>query len=163
MKKVYIDSTIAGLGITNCNYWFNAFSNCTEVRGFENLSGMTRATFAAGMATFSYPNLNYLFYSCTNFMALAQATVVRAFGHRVDQQQDGIHILSASTASTPGYIMAASWSLSNQSLRSPHASRSILSISSSCAWQTPPFQSSIPCVSSDIPRNLRLPLAIISW
>ena len=27
VKKVYIDSTIAGLGITNCNYWFNAFSN----------------------------------------------------------------------------------------------------------------------------------------
>ena len=43
VKKVYIDSTIAGLGITNCNYWFNAFSNCTEVRGFENLSGMTSA------------------------------------------------------------------------------------------------------------------------
>lgn len=44
VKKVYIDSTIAGLGITNCNYWFNAFANCTEVRGFENLSGMTSAT-----------------------------------------------------------------------------------------------------------------------
>lgn len=44
VKKVYIDSTIAGLGITNCNYWFNAFSNCTEVRGFENLSGMTSAS-----------------------------------------------------------------------------------------------------------------------
>lgn len=43
VKKVYIDSTIAGLGIKNCNYWFNAFSNCTEVRGFENLSGMTSA------------------------------------------------------------------------------------------------------------------------
>ena len=44
VKKVYIDSTISGLGLTNCNYWFNAFSNCTEVRGFENLSGMTSAT-----------------------------------------------------------------------------------------------------------------------
>lgn len=43
VKKVYIDSTIAGLGITNCNYWFNAFSNCTEIRGFENLFGMTSA------------------------------------------------------------------------------------------------------------------------
>ena len=43
MKKVYIDSTIAGLGIQNCNYWFNAFANCTEIRGFENLSGMTSA------------------------------------------------------------------------------------------------------------------------
>ena len=43
VKKVYIDSTIAGLGIQNCNYWFNAFSNCAEVRGFENLSGMTSA------------------------------------------------------------------------------------------------------------------------
>lgn len=42
-KKVYIDLAIAGLGITNCNYWFNAFSNCTEVRDFENLSGMTSA------------------------------------------------------------------------------------------------------------------------
>ena len=38
--KVYIDSTIAGLGIQNCNYWFNAFANCTEIRGFENLSGI---------------------------------------------------------------------------------------------------------------------------
>lgn len=36
-----MDATIAGLGIQNCNYWFNAFSNFTEVRGFENLSGMT--------------------------------------------------------------------------------------------------------------------------
>ena len=43
VKKIYIDSTIAGLGITNCNYWFNAFSNCTEVREFENLSGVTSA------------------------------------------------------------------------------------------------------------------------
>lgn len=43
VKKVYIDSTIAILDIKNCNYWFNAFSNCTEVRGFENLSGMTSA------------------------------------------------------------------------------------------------------------------------
>ena len=43
VKKVYIDSTIGSLGLTNCNYWFNAFSNCTEVRGFENLSGMTSA------------------------------------------------------------------------------------------------------------------------
>ena len=157
VKKVYIDSTIAGLGITNCNYWFNAFSNCTEVRGFENLSGMTSAnqmftscgsletiyatsfsntglsgslmfnscnrlvggtdgfvpsttsgrelvasgricaigkyvglgftpgdgvtgathrqhltsaTFAADMAGFSYLNLNYLFYSCTNLASV---------------------------------------------------------------------------------------------
>ncbi|SES70541.1 hypothetical protein SAMN05216348_10211 [Olsenella sp. KH3B4] len=43
VKKVYIDSTIGSLGLTNCNYWFNAFSNCTEVRGFENLSGMASA------------------------------------------------------------------------------------------------------------------------
>lgn len=43
VKKVYIDSTIGPLGIKNCNYWFNAFSNCTEVRGVENLSGMTSA------------------------------------------------------------------------------------------------------------------------
>ena len=43
VKKVYIDSSISGLGITNCSYWFNAFVNCTEVSGFENLSGMTNA------------------------------------------------------------------------------------------------------------------------
>ena len=43
VKKVYIDSSISGLGITNCAYWFNAFVNCTEVSGFENLSGMTNA------------------------------------------------------------------------------------------------------------------------
>ena len=52
VKRVYIDSTIAGLGIKNCNYWFNAFSNCSEVRGFENLSGMTSA--------------NQMFSSCTS-------------------------------------------------------------------------------------------------
>lgn len=52
VKKVYIDSTIGSLGLTNCNYWFNAFSNCTEVRGFENLSGMTSA--------------NQMFTSCTS-------------------------------------------------------------------------------------------------
>ncbi len=52
VKKVYIDSTIGSLGLTNCNYWFNAFSNFTEVRGFENLSGMTSA--------------NQMFTSCTS-------------------------------------------------------------------------------------------------
>lgn len=52
MKKVYIDSTIGSLGLTNCNYWFNAFSNCTEARGFENLSGITSA--------------NQMFTSCTS-------------------------------------------------------------------------------------------------
>lgn len=52
VKKVYIDSTIGSLGLTNCNYWFNAFSNCTEMRGFENLSGMTSA--------------NQMFTSCTS-------------------------------------------------------------------------------------------------
>lgn len=44
VKKVYIDSTIGSLGLTNCAYWFNAFSNCTEIRGFENLSGIKTAT-----------------------------------------------------------------------------------------------------------------------
>ena len=44
VRKVYIDSSISGLGITNCAYWFNAFANCTEVSGFENLSSMTTAT-----------------------------------------------------------------------------------------------------------------------
>ncbi|NHM15796.1 leucine-rich repeat protein [Eggerthellaceae bacterium zg-887] len=43
VRKVYFDSSIAGVGITNCSYWFNAFANCTEVIGFENLSGMTSA------------------------------------------------------------------------------------------------------------------------
>lgn len=43
VKKVYIDSSIASVGIKNCSYWFNAFANCTEVRGFENLSVMTSA------------------------------------------------------------------------------------------------------------------------
>ncbi|EUB31298.1 leucine-rich repeat protein [Olsenella uli] len=44
VKRVYIDSSIASVGITNCAYWFNAFANCTEVSGFENLSSMTTAT-----------------------------------------------------------------------------------------------------------------------
>ena len=40
VKKVYIDSSISGAGITNCSCWFNAFSSCTEASGFENLSGV---------------------------------------------------------------------------------------------------------------------------
>lgn len=44
MRKVYIDSTIGPLGLTNCAYWFNSFSECTEVRGFENLSGVKTTT-----------------------------------------------------------------------------------------------------------------------
>lgn len=52
VMRVYIDPTIGSLGLTNCNYWFNAFSSCTEVRGFENLSGMTSA--------------NQMFSSCTS-------------------------------------------------------------------------------------------------
>ena len=52
VKKVYIDSSIAGVGIRNCSYWFNAFSSCTEVWGFENLTGMTSA--------------NQMFTSCTS-------------------------------------------------------------------------------------------------
>lgn len=41
VTKVYIDSSIASVGIANCAHWFNAFTNCTEVVGFENLSGLT--------------------------------------------------------------------------------------------------------------------------
>ena len=44
VTTVYIDSSISGAGITNCSYWFSGFVNCTEVSGFENLSGMTSAT-----------------------------------------------------------------------------------------------------------------------
>lgn len=44
VRKVYIDSTIGPLGLTNCAYWFNSFSECTEVRGFENLSGVKTTT-----------------------------------------------------------------------------------------------------------------------
>ena len=44
VKKVYIDSSIGPLGITNCAYWFNSFSECTEVSGFENLTSVTNAT-----------------------------------------------------------------------------------------------------------------------
>ena len=44
VKKVLIDTSVASAGIESCAYWFNAFAKCTEVRGFENLSGMTNAT-----------------------------------------------------------------------------------------------------------------------
>ena len=44
VRKVYIDSSIASVGIANCAYWFNAFTNCTEVTGFENISGFTNGT-----------------------------------------------------------------------------------------------------------------------
>lgn len=44
VKKVLVDASVASAGIESCAYWFNAFAKCTEVWGFENLSGMTNAT-----------------------------------------------------------------------------------------------------------------------
>lgn len=44
VTAVYIDSSVASAGITNCAYWFNGFSNCVEVTGFQNLSGFTNGT-----------------------------------------------------------------------------------------------------------------------
>ena len=44
VKKVYIDSSIGPLRLTNCAYRFNSFSSCTEVSGFENLASMSDAT-----------------------------------------------------------------------------------------------------------------------
>lgn len=44
VKRVFIDSTITGLGLANCAYWFNTFAECAEIRGFENLFGIKSAT-----------------------------------------------------------------------------------------------------------------------
>ncbi len=79
VRKVLLDSSLADAGITSCAYWFNAFSNCTEVRGFENLSSMTDATqmftscsalesiyatsFSASIASSSF-----MFYGCSRLV-----------------------------------------------------------------------------------------------
>ncbi|MEE1372177.1 MAG: hypothetical protein U0J93_02205 [Parolsenella sp.] len=39
--QVVIDSSFTQAGCTNADYWFNAFEVCREVRGFENLAGVT--------------------------------------------------------------------------------------------------------------------------
>ena len=111
VKNVYIDSTIAGLGITNCNYWFNAFSNCTEVRGFENLSGMTSAnqmfTSCGSLETiyttsFSNSGLSgsQCFHSCSTSLVGGNGTVWAS-------SKTGYTYFRIDTASTPGYITAA--------------------------------------------------------
>lgn len=41
ITKVVIDSSFTQAGCTNGDYWFNAFTAMTEVRGFENLVGIT--------------------------------------------------------------------------------------------------------------------------
>ena len=41
ITKVVIDSSFTQAGCTNGDYWFNAFTAMTEVRGFENLAGIT--------------------------------------------------------------------------------------------------------------------------
>lgn len=43
VKRVVIDSSWANAGVTNVNYFFNAFENMVEVTGFENMSGITSA------------------------------------------------------------------------------------------------------------------------
>lgn len=44
IKKVVIDSSIVGQGITDSSYWFVGCLNLTEVTGFENLNGIKKAT-----------------------------------------------------------------------------------------------------------------------
>lgn len=41
ITKVVIDPSFTQAGCTNADYWFNAFAACREVRGFENLAGIT--------------------------------------------------------------------------------------------------------------------------
>ena len=46
------------------------FTPWDGVTGATHRQHLTSATFAADMATFSYLNLNYLFYSCTNLASV---------------------------------------------------------------------------------------------
>ena len=113
VKRVYIDSTIAGLGIKNCSYWFNAFSNCTEVRGFENLSGMTSANqmFSSctsletiyADSTWALPSSgitgSQCFYSCST-------SLVGGNGTTWASNKTAYTYFRIDTASAPGYITA---------------------------------------------------------
>ncbi|MBQ9006236.1 MAG: hypothetical protein IJ092_07660 [Atopobiaceae bacterium] len=47
------------------------FTPWDDVTGSTHLQYLTSATFASDMATFSYLNLNYLFYSCTNLASIS--------------------------------------------------------------------------------------------
>lgn len=47
------------------------FTPWDSVTGPTHRQHLTQATFAADMATFSYLNLNYLFYSCTNLATIS--------------------------------------------------------------------------------------------
>ena len=87
VKKVYIDSTIGSLGLTNCNYWFNAFSNCTEVRGFENLSGMTSA--------------NQMFTSCGSLETIYATSYSNSGSRACSCSTAATAWLAARTASCP--------------------------------------------------------------
>lgn len=41
VRRVVIHPSFASVGLTNASYFFNGFSNMTEVSGFENMSGIT--------------------------------------------------------------------------------------------------------------------------
>lgn len=41
ITKVVVDSSFTQVGCTNADYWFLGFGSLTELRGFENLAGIT--------------------------------------------------------------------------------------------------------------------------
>lgn len=44
--SVYIDSSMADAGLTDISYFFQGFSNVTDVHGLSNLNGITKANYA---------------------------------------------------------------------------------------------------------------------
>ena len=81
-KKVYIDSSVADVGLTNYAYWFNSFSIRAEAKcqgmGFTpwdsnveaHRNKLTGTVFAADMASHSFLNLTYLFYCLSGYGSL---------------------------------------------------------------------------------------------
>ncbi len=78
--RVVIDGSFAETGIKNCAYWFVGFSAMVEVRGFENLSGMTdgtqmfsscgqlRSIYATSFSNSAMTKYTGMFYSCTRLV-----------------------------------------------------------------------------------------------
>lgn len=44
VRKVLIDADFSGAGLTDASYLFSGFTNLVEVRGFENMQGIVKAT-----------------------------------------------------------------------------------------------------------------------
>jgi hypothetical protein len=80
VTRVVIDPSFASVGLLNADYLFNGFQECTEVRGFQHLSGITSAKqmftsckslesiFATSFSNTTITSSSSMFYGCSRLV-----------------------------------------------------------------------------------------------